>query len=207
MPADLGDGLVAAEPAQTSVKPPGVDEWDWGPVGSVAWDRWILVAAVAFQILILAGIGLPRALAVWNGQTVLLRVVPVDPRDLFRGDYVILGYEIGQVPPGGIAGLPGPLTWENHETWEGRPVYVGLEPDPDGRHYHAASASVDPPPAGLFLRGTLESARNIRFGIESFYVQEGRGKEYESAILERRLCAEVAIDANGLGVVRRLVVE
>jgi uncharacterized membrane-anchored protein len=27
-----------------------------------------------------------------SGQTVMLKIIPVDPRNLFRGDYVILSY-------------------------------------------------------------------------------------------------------------------
>ena len=33
-----------------------------------------------------------------SGREITLPIVPVDPRDLFRGEYVELGYDIGQVP-------------------------------------------------------------------------------------------------------------
>ena len=33
-----------------------------------------------------------------TGREVLLKTVPVDPRDMLMGDYVILNYEISQVP-------------------------------------------------------------------------------------------------------------
>ena len=44
-----------------------------------------------------------------TGETILLRVVPVDPRDLFRGDYVILSYEISR--PGWNAANPWRANW------------------------------------------------------------------------------------------------
>ena len=33
-----------------------------------------------------------------TGREITLPIVPVDPRDLFRGEYVRLGYDIGRVP-------------------------------------------------------------------------------------------------------------
>ena len=32
-----------------------------------------------------------------QGQKILLKTIPLDPRDLFRGDYVVLNYEISQL--------------------------------------------------------------------------------------------------------------
>ena len=57
--------------------------------------RYILAALVLCG-LILAMV-VQRAAILRSGQEVRLEVVPVDPRDLFRGDYVVLGYRIGTV--------------------------------------------------------------------------------------------------------------
>jgi GDYXXLXY motif protein len=38
-----------------------------------------------------------HAWPVWTGETIYLRTRPVDPRDLFRGDYVVLAYDIDTV--------------------------------------------------------------------------------------------------------------
>jgi hypothetical protein len=38
-----------------------------------------------------------HAWPIWTGETVYLRTRPVDPRDLFRGDYVVLAYDIDRV--------------------------------------------------------------------------------------------------------------
>ncbi len=71
-----------------------------------------------------------------------------------------------------------------------------------------SQASATPPPPGtVYIQGTLESASQIEFGIESFYVQEGEGKAYEEAVLHRRLWAEVALTSNGWGTVRGLRIE
>ena len=58
--------------------------------------RIVLYLLLAFQILGLV------ALYAWQSQApgprYLLQTRPVDPRDLLRGDYVILGYEISTPP-------------------------------------------------------------------------------------------------------------
>ena len=54
-----------------------------------------LVAAI--QIGFLGWSIMGRAAILREGREVLLKVEPVDPRDLLRGDYVRLGYEAGLV--------------------------------------------------------------------------------------------------------------
>jgi len=54
-----------------------------------------------------------------------------------------------------------------------------------------------PPPGGKYLRGTIQGWNQVQFGIESYYVQEGKGHEYEDAIRQRRLSAEVTVAPTG----------
>jgi uncharacterized membrane-anchored protein len=42
------------------------------------------------QLVVLGGMIALHAAPLWFGETVLLKVEPVDPRGLMRGDYVIL---------------------------------------------------------------------------------------------------------------------
>jgi hypothetical protein len=86
----------------------------------------------------------------------------------------------------------------------GRTVYVALVPDSDGRHWSGGPVSVRPPAGGKHLRGTIVAPGRIEFGIESYFVEEGKGKEYERAIRDRRLSAELAVTADGLAVLRGL---
>jgi uncharacterized membrane-anchored protein len=176
----------------------------------IAWikgrERFILLATAAFQVLLLLSmIGLHLAPHVY-GETILVRVVPVDPRDLFRGDYVILSYDFNRVPPGGIEGLPAPA-WKNDREWQGSTVYVTLVPEPDGKHWRADTFSVHRPAGGKYLRGQLTGHGRIEYGIESYYVQEGKGRAYEQAIRNRRLSAEIAVTADGQAGLRGLRIE
>ena len=160
----------------------------------------MLVAGVSFQIAVLVEMIVKPASTLDTGETVLLRVVPVDPRDLFHGEYVILSYEFRMIPGDALPGI----SFDNEET---RTVYVTLESEEDGRHWRAAGYSLERPQGVLYLEGHTTCWRRLEFGIESYFVQEGEGHKYEEAVRERKLSAEIAVDENGQAVLKRLGIE
>jgi uncharacterized membrane-anchored protein len=169
-----------------------------------ARERKVLLFTAAAQLVILVGmIGL-RAVPLVTGQTMLVRVQPVDPRDLFRGDYVILSYDFSRVGPEGIDGLSESERGSSMKKLEGRTVYVPLVPDSVPDHWRAAKATVIKPAQGPFLKGHMERYGSLKFGIESYYVQEGTGLVYEGAIRDRKLSAELAVTSNGQAALRGL---
>jgi uncharacterized membrane-anchored protein len=159
-------------------------------------ERPILLAAAGLQLVVLAAILVIHALPLWVGEPILLRVAPVDPRDLFRGDFVILDYDIARV--GWVEGLS-----EKSFFREDTPVYVTLEREPDGEHWRAVRASLQRPSGVTYIKGRYAQGR-LRFGIEAYYVQEGTGLQYEQAIRDRRLSAEVALTSWGQATLRGL---
>ena len=80
-----------------------------------------------------------------TGKEILLKTVPVDPRDLFRGDYVILRYEISRLDSNHIAA-------DYTDFKIGEKIYVALKKE-DG--YGVASKLFRNSPKGeeLFLKG------------------------------------------------------
>jgi len=168
-----------------------------------AREVFILGVAVAFQVALLLQMIAQRTAPLIHGQTVLLRVVPVDPRDMFRGDYVVLSYAFSRVPSAGIAGLP---SHQRHE-WTGRTVFVSLVPEGDGKHWRADRFSTNRPTEGVYLCGTVTHHDRIVFGIESFYVQEGTGRKYEQAIGAGKVAAEVAVAPDGRAGLKNLRID
>ncbi len=133
-----------------------------------------------------------RAAILRNGQEVLLKVEPIDPRDLLRGDYVRLGYEIRNVPVKLVANAPA----GEFLTGAG-PIFVRLGKDLDG-YWRARSASLGEPqgqpPAGeVDIRGMVsggwtlgpEASFSADYGIDRFYVPEGEGRAIETDMRER----------------------
>ena len=65
-----------------------------------------LVIVALAQTGVLAGMVVDRVRLLKTGREITLPIVPVDPRDLFRGQYVRLGYDISRIP---VNLLEGPL--------------------------------------------------------------------------------------------------
>jgi uncharacterized membrane-anchored protein len=186
--------------AATQPVDPGVLGW------FKARERKILLAAAAAQLVILVGMIAARAVPLVTGQTVLVRVVPVDPRDLFRGDYVTLSYEFSRVTPDKVEGLSS-AERVRRSKWEGRTVYVPLVLDSDRVHWRAAKVTVKKPAARPYLRGQMSGYGSLEFGIEAYYLQEGTGRRYEQAIRDRQLSAELAVTSSGQAALRGLRIE
>lgn len=145
---------------------------------------------ILFGVLLGSLLAVPIGMTAWSevrlatGRRVLLEVRPVDPNDPFRGEYVALTYPISRtpLPPGAQVG----------DT-----VYVGLFPD--GATWRAAGSAGKQPPSGElpFIRGHVAPGNVIFFGIETFYVEEGRAREYEEAIVRGAVVADVVLDGDG----------
>ena len=195
----------------------------------VAWlkgrQRTLVGTGLGFQLVVLATMIVVKVWPLLTGEIVLLRVVPVDPRDMFRGDYVALSYDFSQAPKDKMSGF------DVQDPDTGTTAYVSLVPEEDGKHWRMSGVSAQKPAAGKYIRGTFTGWRRIECGIESYYVQEGHGQEYEDAarshklsaesyyvqegeggkyedvVRDRRLSAEVALTADGRAALRGLQIE
>ncbi|HEY9198654.1 MAG TPA: GDYXXLXY domain-containing protein [Gammaproteobacteria bacterium] len=169
-----------------------------------------IIIAILAQAAALAWVVFERETVSRTGTVVYLRTAPVDPRDVFRGDYVQLSYDINRIPQDlADAALrePGKRTTAR--------VYATLSVDASGIANVTALRS-QPPAEGLYLRGyatddwQLQAGEReiaVKFGIEKLFVEQGAGRALE----ERRgtrdgwqtpLEVEVAVGANGIGVIR-----
>lgn len=168
-------------------------------------ERAILLCGAAFQVIVLLAMIVGRAVPLLTGQTILLKVMPVDPRDMFRGEYVTLSYEISRIPPQGIDGLKSKT--EPHNEWQGRTIYVSLVPNQSGPGWYADKYSIQKPASGIFIQGKVADWGRLEFGIESYFVQEGKGHYYEDALRSGKLFAEVSVTSTGQAVLKGLRVE
>ena len=162
------------------------------------------LVAVA-QTGVLAAMVVDRTLLLRNGREIILPIVPVDPRDLFRGEYVRLGYEISTVPK---ILLVGPEPARN------APFYVTLEKNPAGGW--TRSRSLPPAARGQSRPHRVEGAHavfipmtatTVRYGIESYFVPEGQGRRLEALAREKRMAARIAVDASGNAAIKGLIID
>lgn len=177
----------------------------------------LIVSAVVLalaQISFLGWIIVGRAAILRNGSEVLLKVEPVDPRDLLRGDYVILSYDISRIPVKMIADVPpdlpasrdGPITVRLTKSGDGywRPVTAWLAGAPS----KAAPDEVDIIGhifAGWNLRGDADATVSPDYGIERFYLPEGQGKAIERDMRVRPFGIRAAVSKSGTAQIKALV--
>jgi len=178
--------------------------------------RYILAALVLCG-LILATV-VQRAGILRSGQEARLEVVPVDPRDLFRGDYVVLDYRIGTVD------MPKDVTTP---FTRGQQVFVTLRPDGSNKSKAVAISAERPAVSGtdIVISGVVafpstcqlneagvsdcklgRRAVGVRYGLESYFVPEGEGKKIEltpKALLE----VVAAVAPSGQAAIKRLLID
>ncbi|MDP2267980.1 MAG: GDYXXLXY domain-containing protein [Deltaproteobacteria bacterium] len=136
-----------------------------------------------------------------TGDEILLKTRPVDPRDLFRGDYVILRYDISTINTD-------TLTYQSSDFKENDKVYVLLNVD-DKKIGTLSNIDKNKPTEGVFIEGTVKSASsnrvNIEYGIESYFVPEGKGKEIERNL--GKIYTKIAVDDFGNAVIKSLILD
>lgn len=187
-----------------------------------------ILIVVALQTLALAYMIYDRQAMLNAGRTVTLKVVPVDPRDIFRGDYVILSYDISRLD---LSKIDGEDKFDYNDT-----VFVTLVPD--GQTWKAAAIARGKPIAvqgGVAVRGTVisfdlinppeapapagpsgtpapapaptpppQSFVLVTYGIESYFVPEGTGRAIEDEARKGELSVDAAIDPTGRASIKAL---
>jgi uncharacterized membrane-anchored protein len=137
-----------------------------------------------------------------RGTEIILRTVPVDPRDLFRGDYVVLRYEISDLH---LDTLAQPEFRADRNT----DVYVALQ-ESNG-YWQAVRVARHAPATPPFIKGrvTSVSSQSIRvsYGIESYFVPEGKGKEIEDQMRKGVVAAVVVLDDRGSAKIKDLILD
>jgi len=131
------------------------------------------------------------------GKSVVLQTAPVDPRDIFRGDYVVLRYEIST-----LSNIPGLRTVK-----EGDKAYVRLEQRVD--IWEATEVSrVYKENWPVFISGEVKNIWDDRiimeYGIEAYFVPEGKGREIERA---EDIKVRVSVDRSGIAIIKNLIVD
>lgn len=164
--------------------------------------RRALLGVGIFWFAILGGMVASSEYTLRTGREILLKTVPVDPRDLFRGDYVILAYDINALNVDNL-GASG-VTFSRGQT-----VYVLL--GTDGRYSVATGVRSSRPSHGeVFLKGQVRemAGRTVRveYGMESYFVPEGKGRALERA-RGKALDVRASVDTHGRGLIKALVLD
>ncbi len=163
------------------------------------------LGVMAFQFLILSSVIGFKQYTVLTGETVVLKVQPIDPRSLFRGDYVSLMYDVSVLDTAALAG----------DDYPSDTVWVELAKGDDG-YWHAAAVYDSRRRVSdghVLLKGKAEPARfgggersiRVAYGIEEVFVPEGSGRAVETT--RQDIGVEVKVDRFGNAVARRILID
>lgn len=169
----------------------------------------LALVQIGFLSWIIAG----RAAILRNGKEVLLKVEPVDPRDLLRGDYISVNNNISRIPVKLIANIPlGRVTSNDSE------LVVRLKKGADG-YWQPTAAWFDQAPAPAVsdeadIVGHVADGWDLRspdmtiapeYGIDRFYVPEGEGMAIQSDVRVRPFGIKLALAADGTAQIKALM--
>lgn len=164
----------------------------------------LLISSILLQFAMLFGMIFLYQSIVLGGREIILKTEPLDPRDILRGQYMALGYEISTIKSELVKDVcAGP---ENCWLANGSDIYVTLAEKGRGV-WGATEAGGYKPAGGLFLKGKVESITSpggisVNYGIESYFVDPERARELETAARKGLLFMRVVVDKNGKGVLR-----
>ncbi len=159
--------------------------------------KYVIILLI-FWGLIVIGFIATKQFTVQTGSEILLKTIPLDPRDLFRGDYVILRYDINRIHLDSI------VTYEDSFIKDDQ-IYLKLEVH--SKYALPTQISKQAFKDGLFIKGTVidayDKSLNINYGIESYFVKQGTGHAIERNM--NNLDVKIAIDKFGNAIVLELV--
>ena len=132
--------------------------------------RKLLAVAAGLAILLAVNVGIyQREQLLRDGQIVLLRLAPVDPRSLMQGDYMQLNFELANQA----------FPWAQRDSLADGHIIVAVD-----RQRIAQFRRLDdgrPLAAGeLKLRYRIRNGRP-RFATDSYFFQEGRAAQFQRA--------------------------
>ena len=160
----------------------------------------VLAAVVLAQIAVPLGLAGLAAADLAFGREIRVQAQPVDPLDIFRGNYVVLRYEFSSLPAA-------------FDVDRGDRVCVRLYEAREDEWRAAGSATPDLPSGGEAICGRAQrdvSAGDevgVEYGIETYFASESRAQAIERAIGSGRVFAVLDLDDDGSARIERLEVD
>lgn len=160
--------------------------------------RIALLLVVLVQLAVPLGLAGIAAADLAFGREIRLRARPVDPLDIFRGNYVVLRYDISTLdaPSGATRGerLCVSLS-ESDGVWTGR---YGLPERPSGGTVICGRARSD---------AEAGEAVGVEYGIETYYASKERAQEIERSIGSGETFVVIDLDEDGSARIEKIEFE
>ncbi|XMB86206.1 GDYXXLXY domain-containing protein [Mycoplasmatota bacterium WC44] len=169
------------------------------------------------MLLVILSMGVKPLITDIMGERIYLKTLAYDPRDLFRGDYVTLNYEINEIEFNKIDQdiIDAYVEDGYYITYglEKEKLYVSLVSN--GTFYEVEKVSLSKPSDGIYIVGkysyTLGMRDSYAYGIrveytlDKFFVPENTGKLLEDKVRDGEAFAVVKV-YNGYPLLKDIVV-
>jgi len=160
--------------------------------------KYLLVALI--PLLILLAMTLMPLRAYFWGAEIRLETLPMDPSDPFRGDHVILNYQISRVDGSRV---PAELRISGEEyRYNSQKMYALMVPA--GDYYQVEKISLEKPDAGIYLPCRFQYREQLDipgqedtflfdFYLDRFFVPDNTGLAWEDLSRQGQLVARVRV--------------
>ncbi len=197
----------------------------WTFFDASRYSKWFLLLAIFFQCGTFCYQIIPMTWGFRHAKEITVRTRLYDPRSLVRGDYVQLGYDFSQLETSRYDedtqqvveeqnGRSIDSNWDgNFHKHRGTVVFIALKSngEHDWKTDRWSFYPIQPNGNEIVLRGRLSYSR-VLFGIETFFVPEGKGKEIEAAMgmsstnRQSRVIVTLLISPNGHAKIKEVTV-
>ncbi len=169
--------------------------------------KYIIVSIL--PIIILFSMTVLPLLTYFNGQEVFIETKPVDPRDVFRGDYVYLEYKINEIDMNKVPDELKDKTGYVKEKYRNKQVYVVLKKH--NAYYDVDYITLKKPKDKLYLKAKYnytitnwEGVQNnnqkekimgirVDYNLDKYFVPENTGKQLEEKSRKGELQAKIKV--------------
>ena len=172
-------------------------------------DSKRIIIIVVLMTLVLVGMVAKQQYTLNTGELVVLKTTPIDPRSLFRGDYVRLNYDISR-----LSSVSFPvLSQLKHndavfialekkgEFWETVDVFESM-PDSSSEMVVLKGHVVMP----LWRTGSGGDELTVKYGVENYFVPEGEGLALEQLRNQDKVSMQIAVDSFGNAGIKAVLV-
>lgn len=163
--------------------------------------------AYSIPVLILGGMTVSPLMTTLAGEEIQLKTTPVDPRDLFRGDHVLLSLEVEEISAKRLSQAVAEriATDDSYELFD---VFVKLHKKGDA--YEVKQVVSEKPTSGIYLKGQLDpwisDADNtvmVSYNLDRYFVPENTGMELEEGAREGNALVTLKV-RNGHAIIQKV---
>ena len=157
---------------------------------------------------------IPLILTLTQGTDIILETMPIDPDDLFRGEYISLNYTISDIDKNDLSKDLVDYFDPGSDDYYSIKVYTILEKGNDG-YYKVKQVTKEKPDNDIYLKGTLSKYKEyeeyieneetmakdyvdkfkyvyyIDYNIDKYFIPENTGKDFEKASEKGNLLATI----------------